>query len=302
MSLNEIGQYGIQGLTFGASYALIAVSLAIVYGASRVINFPTGDISAFMALLAGTTLAISLGIPVWIALILAMLAGGVLSMAVSYALLPPSRRSGVGAGGETHGWMIAAIALGIVISEVAALFWGTEQVVIDTLIPEKSLDWLGLTVRTTALAIFVAAIVVGVALDQIVRRTRWGVLVRAAGGDPVGVAVSGIMLRRIYLQVFFVGGLIAGLTGVLLSELVAPSAYLGFNYTIKGFIAAAVGGLGSLRGALIGGFFIGLVEAYSGLVLGTQWQNPALLIVLIGVLVITPTGLVRVRRARVRTV
>jgi branched-chain amino acid transport system permease protein len=104
------------------------------------------------------------------------------------------------------------------------------------------------------------------------------------------------------MEVFFVGGLIAGLTGVLLSELVAPSAYLGFNYTIKGFIAAAIGGLGSVRGALLGGFVIGLVEAYSGLVLGTQWQNPALLVVLVALLLISPTGLVRVRRARVRTV
>lgn len=300
MSLNEIGQYGVQGLALGATFALIAVGLNLVYGATRIINFPTGDMSAFMALLAGDTLTIHAGLPMWLATIVVILAGGVMSVIVSFALLPPTRRAYRGLQG--HGWMIAAIATGIIISEIASVFWGSQEVAVNTLLPSHTISVFGLVVQDAEIAIFVAAILVGVLLDQALRRTRWGVLVRAAGGDPVGVAVSGLSTRRIYCQVFFVAGAIAGLTGVLLSELVTPSASLGFSYTIDGFIAAALGGLGSIRGAMIGAFFIGLLDSWGGMLIGVQWQDPISLIVLILVLVISPTGIVHIRRARVRTV
>jgi branched-chain amino acid transport system permease protein len=297
MSWREFALYAVQGLTTGSTYALMAIGISVVYGATRVVNFPMGDIAAVAALLGGSSLAIRSGVPIGIALILAMAAAGALSVVVSFALLPPRRRASTSSG-EDHSWIIAAVAASIVISELASQIWGSDQVLVASPVSQGIVNWGGVVIRKPALALFAAAVLVGVILDQVLRRTRWGIRVRAAGGDAIGVAVSGINLRRVYIEVFFVGGAIAGLTGILLGPISPPSAFIGFTLTIKGFIAAAIGGLGYIRGALFGGLLLGLLEAYGGRLLGSQWQDPLALTVLILVLLITPTGIMRIRRVR----
>jgi branched-chain amino acid transport system permease protein len=295
MSWNEVALYAVEGLTNGASYALVAVAISLVYGATRVINFPTGDIAAVGGLLGGSTLALHSGIPIGFALPLAMAAAGVLSIVVSLALLPPFRPR---TSQHDHGWLIAAVAASIVIEEVASIIWGSNEVVVGSLVPNGVVTWAGVAIFKPAIALFVAAIVVAVALDQVLRRTRWGIRVRAAGGDPIAVAVSGIHLRRNYFEVFFVGGAIAGAAGVLMGPLAPPTAFIGFTLTIQGFIGAAIGGLGSVRGALFGGLLLGLLEAFGGMLLGSQWQDPLALLVLILVLMLRPTGIIRTRKVR----
>jgi branched-chain amino acid transport system permease protein len=295
MSWNESALYLVQGLSTGASYALIAVSISLVYGATRIVNFPSGDIAAVAALLGGASLALRAGLPIGLALVIAMAVAGALSVVVSFALLPPFRR---GRREHDHGWLIAAVAGSIVIEQLASIIWGSNQVAVKSLVRDDIFRWDGVIVQKPALALFVAAVLVTVVLDQALRRTRWGIRVRAAGGDAIAVAVSGINLRRVYVEVFFVGGAIAGLTGVLVGPISPPSAFMGFELTINGFIAAAIGGLGYVRGALVGGLLLGLLQAFGGGILGSQWQDPISLTVLILVLLITPTGIMRIRRVR----
>jgi branched-chain amino acid transport system permease protein len=122
--------------------------------------------------------------------------------------------------------------------------------------------------------------------------------VRAAGADRIGASVSGIDFRVVYLQVFIVGGAIAGLTGMLIAPLASASAFFGFALTIKGFIAGALGGLGSVRGAIVAAMLLGLVESYAGAALGAQWQDVVALGLLIAVLVVRPTGIMPRRVTR----
>lgn len=284
------------GLTTGATYGLIAMGISLVYGATRVVNFPIGDITAIAALFGGSTLALRAGVPIVPAILAAMLLAGLLSVAVSYLLLPPFRK---GARTEhDHGWMIAAVAGSIVLAELASEIWGSEQVPVASLVPTEVFTFADVLIRKPALALIITAIVVWVVLDFALRRTRWGIRVRAAGSDPIGVAVTGIHLRRVYVEVFFVCGLIAGLTAMLWGPVNPPSAFLGFTLTIKAFIAAAVGGLGNIRGAFFGALLLGLLEAFGGRFLGAQWQDPVALMLLIVVLLVTPTGIMRVRRVR----
>jgi len=296
ISWNEFGLYVVNGLTTGAGYALIAMAISLVYGATRVVNFPLGDITAVAVLFGGSTLALRSGVPMVPAILLAMIVAGGLSVLVSYLLLPPFRK---GARSEhDHGWMIAAVATSIVISELASMIWGSDQVPVASLVSTDVFTIADVLVRKPALALFIAAIVVWVLLDLALRRTRWGIRVRAAGSDAVGVAVAGIHLRRIYIEVFFVCGAVAGLTGMLLGPINPPSAFIGFTLTIKAFIAASIGGLGNVRGAFFGAFLLGLLEAFGGRFLGSQWQDPVALMLLIVVLLVTPTGIMRIRRVR----
>lgn len=295
MTLNEFALYVVHGLTIGAPYGLVAIAISLVYRATHVVNFPTGSITAVAALLGGSTLAVQAKLPIVIALIVAMLVAGALSGAVSFALLPPRR---LGVARQGLGWVIAAVAASIVISELAGLIWGTDQVAVGSIVNEGVVVVAGVTMRIPAIAVLVGALVVAIALDAVLRHTRWGLFVRAAGGDPVGVAVSRIRVRRVYLEVFFIAGAIAGATGILLGPLSPPSASIGFALTIQGFIAAAIGGLGNVRGALVGGLLLGLLEAFGGSLLGAQWEAAIALAVLMFVLLVSPTGIVRVRRGR----
>jgi branched-chain amino acid transport system permease protein len=295
MSWNEVGLYLVQGLTSGSAYALVAVAISGIYGATRVVNFPLGDIAIVASLLGGASLAIGAGMPVILAIPIVMVVSGALSMVVSFTLLPPFR----GPRAEhDHGWLIAAVAGSIVIEQLASIIWGSQQLAVGSLVSQGIFTWFGVIVQKPAFALFVAAILVTAALDVALRHTRWGMRVRAAGGDPIGVAVSGINLRRIWLEIFFVGGAIIGLTGMLYGPLSPPTAFSGFDLTIKGFIAAAIGGLGYVRGALFGGLLLGILESFGGKFLGAQWQDPVSLAALILVLLLTPTGIMRIRRVR----
>src|SRR6202011_2518280 len=156
-------------------------------------------------------------------------------------------------------------------------------------------------VRSDKVLVFVAAIVVMVILDRFVNGTRLGRGIRATAQDPETAVLMGVNIDRVVVATFALGGLMAGVAAMLFTLRFENTQYIiGFLPGIKAFTAAVLGGIGNLRGALIGGLVLGLVESYGASVFGAQWIDVVAFAVLVVVLMFRPTGILGEALSRAR--
>src|SRR5205085_975601 len=154
-----------------------------------------------------------------------------------------------------------------------------------------TLHGLGVTHGQSGLFL-VGALVMMVVLDRFVGRTRLGRGIRATAQDPETAVLMGVNIDRVVMVTFLLGGIMAGGAALMYGVLLEQTKYtVGFVLGIKAFTAAVLGGIGNLRGALIGGLALGLIEAYGASIWGTQWKDVIAFVVLVGVLMLRPTGL-----------
>lgn len=304
------------GLAIGAIYALIALGYTMVYGVLRLINFAHSEIfmiATFAAMLAFTMLGVTapMGVLTMIGVLLvamvfaALVAGGsaVLLEAVCYR---PLRKRGA----SRLAALISAIGASLFLQEFFALvvlpldgnsngrvFRTSPRIVErDVLFSIGNAD-----VRLDHVIIIVAAVIMMIAVDQLVNRTRIGRGIRATAQDPEAAVLMGVNIDTIVRTTFLLGGAMAGIAGVLyLMEFEAADFRVGFILGIKAFTAAVLGGIGNLRGALLGGFVLGLIETWGSGLFGSDWKNVIAFVVLVLILMVRPTGILgeSLQRAR----
>ena len=137
-----------------------------------------------------------------------------------------------------------------------------------------------------------SAVVMLIVLDQFVRRTRTGQGIRAVAEDPETASLMGVNVDRIVVATFLVGGLMAGGAAALFGITFGAAQYsIGFYPGLKAFTAAVLGGIGNVRGAMLGGLLLGLIEQFGIACTGAQWQNVIAFVVLVAVLMFRPTGI-----------
>ena len=156
--------------------------------------------------------------------------------------------------------------------------------------------------RTDKVLVFLAAICLMVALDQFVRRSRLGRGIRATAQDPTTATLMGVSRERVIILTFLIGGILAG-AAALLYTLRVPNGIIysgGFILGIKAFCAAVLGGIGNLRGALLGGLILGVMENYGQVLFGTGWRDVVAFVLLILILMFRPTGILGESLARAR--
>lgn len=297
MTLSEVAPYLVQGLTFGAIFGLLAMSLSLVYRMSETVNFTAGDLMSLGALFGGVSLLTSRGVPAVLAIMAALAIGGVVSIVVYLLIEPPGRKKSHD-GHHDIAWVITVVAASIVIEQLASLAWGGQSKSVRSMVGDGAFEVFNTNIRKSALLVIVIAVVVAIILDLALSRTRWGLRIRAVGNDRIGSLVAGINHRLLHIQVFFVGGMVAGLTGVLAGPLLSASPFGGFTVTIQAFIASVIGGLGSVRGAIIGGFVLGMIDAFAGGFFGAQWETLFSLGLLVLLLIVSPTGILPGRAVR----
>jgi branched-chain amino acid transport system permease protein len=141
--------------------------------------------------------------------------------------------------------------------------------------------------------VFIVALVMLFVLDRFVRRTRLGRGIRAVAQDAETAAMMGVNIDRVIVTTFFVGGLMAGAAGLLFMVVLGAPAFwnIGFIPGIKAFTAAVLGGIGNIRGAMLGGLLLGMVEAYGTACTAAHWTNVIAFVVLVVVLMFRPTGI-----------
>jgi branched-chain amino acid transport system permease protein len=273
------------GLSQGAIYALIAYGFNVTYWTLKVVNFAHG--SCLMIAVMLSLAAYKLGAPITVAMLVGIgLTGALVGMLERIAVRPVIQRGGMG-------WVVSTLGAGIVLQAVATLIWGTQAMAFPAFLFQSTdyLPVLGVQLSLQFVLICIAALVVMLGLEALVRRTIWGKVLRAAAYDPESARLRGIPVQRVVTASFVVSGLLAGLAGVLIAPISGIDPGFGLNLMIKGFVAAVVGGLGSSLGAMAGGLVVGLVELFVGGYISTAWKNGVVFLLLLLVLVAHPHGL-----------
>jgi branched-chain amino acid transport system permease protein len=260
-------QNTLDGLTAGASYALLALGFTLIFGVLRRANLSYGPailFGAYCATWISMTFQASL-----ILLFLATVAATVLAGAyVERLCFAPHRR------GSAIAAMVASFALWMQFEELATLVLPRHLYAFPALYEGGPLAFGPFLLRLESLLMLLVAVLVCFLLWKVLYATRFGVAVRAVIDDPTAAELSGINVPRVFMGVFALASAIGGLTGFLIvssQEQVTPM--LGMWSTLKGMLAMMLGGLGSLPGAVAGGLALGLIEAHSQWYLGPQFRD-----------------------------
>jgi branched-chain amino acid transport system permease protein len=301
----------VDGLTLGSIYALIALGYTMVYGVLRLINFAHSEIfmlgvfgSLFVLHAIGvdnadpTKSGFALVAVLLVMLLGAMLVSGVAAVVIERVAYRPLRRRGA----PRLSALITAIGISLFLQELFAIRYGRSQLGFPRVLEKSTLfEVAGAQVRIDKVVIFVFALLLMFTLDRFVARTRLGRGIRATAQDSETAALMGVNIDRVVLLTFLLGGLLAGAAGAMYGLfLEAPRYSVGFVPGIKAFTAAVLGGIGNIRGALVGGLLLGLLENYGSAFLGGEWKDVFAFTVLVLVLMFRPTGLLGESLARAR--
>ncbi len=248
--------------------------------ALEALGMDTGEPARTGLALAGTLLTVTVA---------AMVASGLTAVAMERVAYRPLRRHGA----PRLAALITAVGISLFLQELFAVRYGRDLLGFPRVMEKRQLlDVAGANIRTDKVLVIVAALVLMVALDRFVADTRLGRGVRATAQDPETAALMGVNIDRVVVLTFLLGGLLAGAAGTLYGVFFEAAKYnIGFLPGIKAFTAAVLGGIGNIRGALLGGLMLGLLENWGATVLGGEWKDVFAFTVLVLVLMFRPTGL-----------
>ena len=281
-----LAQQTINALQLGSIYALIALGYSMVYGVLVMINFAHGDLfmlGAFACLLLAVLLPVHL--PFVVILLLVMIVIGLLGAFIERVAYRPLRDA------PRVSAIITALGCGLVI-ENTTLSLSPYPQFMPELFDSRTLSFGSLTVTTLQILIIGVALGLMLGLDFLIRRTSFGMAMRAISFDARTVPLMGIPVNRMISLTFFVGAGLGGAAGMLYG-LAYPqiSATMGVLIGWKAFIAAVIGGIGSIRGAVLGGFILGGVEVMAVAYLPSTYRDLISYSLLLAILVFKPYGL-----------
>jgi len=321
-------QLTITGLALGAIYGLVALGYTMVYGVLQLINFAHSEVFMFgtfavvwvVVFFHGTTsadqsLGGTLGL-LGIALVAAMLTSAAIALLLERVAYRPMIRRGA----SKLMILIAAIGASFSLAEIMGLrdriagWFGLDDNLANyvaqarnvysspiTIDPHGVFTVVNYKVTDIDLLVIGAALLMMFALDTFVRRTRLGRGIRAVAQDPESAALMGVNSTRIIQATFLIGGLMAGVAATLYMIRIGSTRQdAGFILGVKAFTAAVMGGIGNLRGALVGGLVLGVAQNWGAALFGTQWQDVVAFVLLILILLVRPTGILGESIAKAR--
>jgi len=291
-------QQGINGLSLGAMYALLALGFTLVYGILELINFSHFNVfmvGSFVAMgilnalgvsgqntvAAGWTLVALLGT----ALVGTMLATGLLGVLIERVCLRPLRSV------RGPAAMITTIGVSYILFNLVLLTLGADAKNFPNPLPPLLLPIGGAVLRLREVLIWLVALALMAGLWWFVQRTRMGRAMRATAQDPEAARMMGVEVDRVIVTAFFLGSALAGAAGMIFGLYYNTTSFLvGYTAGLRAFTAAVLGGIGSVPGAMVGGLVIGLIEAMSGQLIATAWTDVVVFSILVIVLVLRPAG------------
>ncbi len=279
------------GLGIGSIYALIALGYTMVYGIIRLINFAHGD----FIMVGGYTLfymvpvLLSFDMPTWLGIIVAIVVCAAVGVGVELVAYRPVRKRGTGMTA-----LITAIAMSLFLQNLAQVFFtATPKPFKQTFFTFEGIKLGNVLISGTTLITIIISVVLMVLLMLLVYKTRFGRAMRAVSEDKEAAITVGVSVNRTILATFAIGSALAAFAALAYCEsLRSVMPTLGATPGLKAFVAAVLGGIGSLPGAMIGGVVIGVVESVVKMIPGLNNYTDAIVyLVLILVLLVKPTGL-----------
>jgi branched-chain amino acid transport system permease protein len=303
---DKLVQLLVNGVTLGSVYALVALGFSLVYGILKLLNLAHGDVVMVGAFLGWGILswmggAESPAVAVWLLIAImilgAMIGCGFLGVAIERFAYRPLRRA------PRIAPLISALGVSFFIQNSVLLLFGADFRSYDTdflVDVDVGIDWGPLIVWVIRLFVILSAFAMMLGLWLLVTRTRLGRAMRATAFDREAAEMMGVDVDRVIVTTFFIGSALAGAAGVLIGLVFFQiNHFMGFNYGLKGFTAAVVGGIGSIPGAMFGGLLIGIVESlsvgyiedFTGGHLNSAFRDLVVFSILIVFMLLRPQGL-----------
>src|ERR1700687_204416 len=280
------------GILFGSVYGLMALVLTRVWGAVRLLNLAHGAIFVVGAYAAYWVVS-SLHQPILVALPFGVLAAAAFAYVMHLVFIRPV----LGKPGFDNSTLVATVGISISVSAAALLIFNPEYKVVppvlsgSTIVAGVQITYQGLLVIGTSLALFAIVYL-------FLAYTRYGMAIRAVSQQMEPASLMSIPVVQTYGLVIAISGALAGLAGVLLSPSFFLNPQSGFNPMIQALIVTIFGGLGSIRGALVAGFVLGVFESFVEVFYGVAWAQPGVFILIILMLIIRPNGLFGIGEVR----
>lgn len=281
--LAQMAQLAINGAAIGAIYALVALGLVLTYKATEVLNFAHGDVlmaSAFV----GWGLIVGLGLPFWLA---ALCTVGVAAL-LAWLIDAHAMRRIVGQ--PQFAGVMLTIAIAYMLRGLVSMGFGPESRTYPTPWTNQKTQWGTLVIADLNLVIVAAALLITLVLFWFLRRTNLGVSIQAASQNQLAAYLSGIRVKRLTSMVWAIAGAIAAVCGLLLAPIALVDIGL-WLVVLKALAAVVLGGFGSIPGAILGGLLLGVIEQFAGVYLPNGFKDAMAYLVLIGVLILWPRGL-----------
>ncbi|GAQ25387.1 branched-chain amino acid ABC transporter permease [Tepidanaerobacter syntrophicus] len=284
MDLEMFFEQLINGLTLGSTYSLIALGYTMVYGILELINFAHSEIYMVGAFV-GLAMVTVYKLPFAVALVAGMLGSCLLGIIIEKAAYKPLRKA------NRIAPLISAIGVSIFLQNAALMIAGPQARSFPSGLNIRTLSVGSVHISTLQLLILVISIVLMVGLQFLIQNTKLGQAMRATAQDKEVAQLMGIKIDSIITFTFAIGSALGGAAGVLVGvyfDSVDPT--MGFFPGLKGFVAAVLGGIGNIPGAMLGGLILGLVEMI-GAVYMSRYKDAIAFAVLIIILLVKPTGL-----------
>ncbi len=280
-----INQLIINGIIAGSIYALIAIGFTVIYRTVKFFHFAHGVVytaGAYFAYTLIISLSLNFALSFFLSIILAAILGIVIDRFVYYPLRQQNASNLI--------FLLASFGVFIFLQNLIQLLYGAQILTIRTGPIKEGHHFLGAVITDIQILILVVSCLLSVALFWFIKYTKLGKAMRAVSDDPVAANVVGINPEKIIMSSFAIGSALAGAAGILISFETNIEPTMGFSAILKGIIASILGGIGSIPGAVFGGFFLGLVENLGIWKISAGWKDCIAFIILILFLLIRPTG------------
>lgn len=281
--MSEFMQFLSSGVTVGAVYALVALGFTIIYNASDVVNFAQGEFVMLGGMI--TWAAYAAGLPLPLAALIAIILTAALGVAINKFAIEPAR------GAPVVSLIIITIGASVFIQGGAQIIFDKQIHSFPAFSGDAPLNILGATIQTQSLWVIGGALVVFIGLWLFFTRTLLGRAVLATSNNRQAAQLVGINTTFIMTLSFALSAGIGALAGVLATPITLVAYNVGIGFALKGFAGAMLGGMGNPKGALAGGFLIGLIEAMTAGYLSSTYKDAAAFIVILLVLFFMPQGL-----------
>ncbi len=284
MLINFIEQL-INGLRTGSMYALIAIGYTMVYGIAKMINFAHGDIIMVGAYALYFSISV-LGLPVPVALVITVIVCAVLGVVIEKVAYKPLRSA------PPLAVLITAIGMSFFLQSASLLIFGSTPIPFQSVIPNVNISVGPVVISSITVVTLIVTAIAMILLTLFVNKTKMGSAMRAVSEDKGAAELMGINVNSTISLTFAIGSALAAVAGVLyICQYQSMKPTLGALPGIKAFVAAVLGGIGSIPGAMLGGILLGLIESVSKAYISTELADAIVFGVLIVVLLFRPSGL-----------
>jgi branched-chain amino acid transport system permease protein len=279
-------EVAVGGVAIGCVYSLLALGYSMIIRASGIIHFAQGEVMMLGSMCGLSALWAAPWLHPAFVLLVGMVAGGALAAAMELLVYRTLRRRGV----PLMNIITATVGFSILLMNAARLGWGSEPLRYPDMF-HGAVELGGIRISPQLLWIAASAFAIMLGLQAFLSKTRAGLAMQAVAQDPDAAQLMGVNLSRSMAGTFAVAGAMAGAAGVMLGSLFFSFFEMGFINGLKAFVAATLGGLGSIGGAMLGGILFGLIETFGAVFISSAYKDAIGMLLLIAILLVLPQGL-----------